>query len=186
MVERDLNSEYFEWLCSLIRDSKPQKHVSYKRLMMYLYHSEFIPSLPMDENRCIDGIDLRYRFGYERGIDIHVIASCLDTSPCSILEMMVALAFYCEEHIMFEPENGIMSGRWFWMMVSNLGLGNMYDSNYDEAILNNVILKFLNRDYSRDGAGGLVYIPNCIYDLRQMDIWYQLMTYFSEIEKNRA
>lgn len=184
--ERDLNSEYFEWLCSLIRDSKPKKHVSYKKLMIYLYHTEFVYVLPMDENRCTDGIDLRYRFGHDRGIDIHIIASCLDTSPCSILEMMVALAFYCEEHIMIDPANGLMSGRWFWMMISNLGLEDMTDSNYDEELVNGIIWAFLNRDYSRDGAGGLVYIPNCRYDLRQIDIWYQLMIYLSEIENNRT
>ena len=131
-MTRDLNSEYFEWLCSLVRDSKPIKHRSYRRLMVFLYHTEFEYNIPMDGNRCADGISLRYRFGYEHGIGDPVIASCLDNNPCSVLEMMVALALRCEEHIMLIPENGLMSGRWFWSMITNLGLDEMYDSNYDE------------------------------------------------------
>lgn len=182
-MARDINSEYFEWLCSLIKDSKPIKGVSYRRLILYLYKTEFTFIHPMDENRCIDGIDLRYRFGYENQIEGPVIASCLDTFPCSILEMMVALAFYCEEHIMVNPDNGLQSGRWFWMMVSSLGLDEMTDTNFDNEYVNQVIWRFLDRQYDSDGRGGLVYIPGCRYDLRTMDIWYQLMTYISEYQE---
>lgn len=183
-MARDINSEYFEWLCSLIRDSKPRKHTSYKKLLVYLYQTEFIYVIPMDGNRYADGIDLRYRFGYEHNIDGPVIASCLDNFPCSILEMMVALAFRCEEHIMYNPDYGLMSGRWFWKMITNLGLENMYDNNFDYEIVNNVIYRFLNRDYSPDGAGSLVYIPNCPYDLSSMEIWYQMQRYLTECMKN--
>ena len=112
---------------------------SYRRLMVFLYHTEFEYNIPMDGNRCADGISLRYRFGYEHGIGDPVIASCLDNNPCSVLEMMVALALRCEEHIMLIPENGLMSGRWFWSMITNLGLDEMYDSNYDENMVNSVI-----------------------------------------------
>jgi len=49
--------------------------------------------LPMDGNRAEDGIDLRYRFGYEKEYEGSTIASYLDNSPCSVLEMLIALAF---------------------------------------------------------------------------------------------
>lgn len=181
-MTRDLNTEYFEWLCSLIRDSKPMKHVSYRKLMQYLYKEEFIYVLPMDGNRYDDGINLRYRFGYEYNIEDPVIASCLDF-PCSVLEMMVALAFRCEEHIMYNPENGFMPGRWFWLMIQNLNLTKMYDSAFDEELVNSIIWRFLNRGYNSDGEGSLVYIPNCQYDLRSMEIWYQMMRYLTEYLK---
>ena len=183
-MTRDINSEYFEWMCSLIRDSKPRKHASYRKLLVYLYHTEFVYIIPMDSNRYADGIDLRYRFGYEHGISEPAIASCLDNSPCSILEMMVALAFRCEEHIMYNPDNGMRSGRWFWRMISNMGLGDMYDSNYDPELVNSIVWQFLNRDYGHDGEGSLVYIPNCKDDLRSIEIWYQMMRYLSECAKN--
>lgn len=182
-MTRDINSEYFEWLCSLVRDSKPIKHRSYRKLMVYLYHTEFEYILPMDRNRCDDGISLRYRFGYEQGFDDTIIASCMDT-PCSVLEMMVALALRCEEHIMQIPENGLMSGRWFWRMISNLGLEEMYDAQYDEDMVNCIIYRFLNRGYGPDGEGSLVYIPNSQYDLSTMEIWYQMMRYLIEYRRN--
>ena len=184
-MTRNINSDYFEWLCSLISDSKPRHGASYKKLLVHLYHTEFKYILPMDGNRYADGIDMRYRFGHENGIELPVIASCLDNNPCSVLEMMVALAFRCEEQIMFDPAYGIRSGRWFWMMVSNLGLGDMYDSRYDPSMVDTIIYNFINRSYEPDGAGNLIYIPNCQYDLRSMEIWYQMMRYLNEYRKNR-
>lgn len=184
-MTQDINSEYFEWLCSLVRDSKPAKHLSYVKLLWYLHSTEFTYIMPMDANRYADGIDLRYRFGYETNHEDPVIASCLDVNPCSLLEMMVALAFRCEEHIMYEPDKGDMAGRWFWMFIKNLGLEDMYDSRFDEEQANSVIWRLLNREYAPDGRGGLVYIPNCQYDLRAMEIWYQMMRYLSEYRRNR-
>ena len=181
-MARDINSEYFDWLCSLIKDSVPNK-ASYHHLLRYLYETEFTFIHPMDENRCVDGINLRYRFGYENHIENPVIASCLDTFPCSILEMMTALAFYCEEHIMVNPDKGLRSGRWFWMMIKNLGLSIMYDSNFDPEYVNRVIWRFLNRSYDRDGKGGLIYIPGFRGDMRELEIWYQLMNYISECQR---
>lgn len=184
MIIHDIDREYFEWLCDLIKDSKPSRMVTYNKLIRYLYNTEFYYTIPMDGNRYEDGINLRYRFGYDRAIDAPVIASYLDINPCSVLEMMVALAFRCEESIMINFDNGVMSGRWFWKMISNLGLDRMDDNNYDEEIVNNIVWRFLNRDYDRDGKGGLVYLPGCPDDLRSMEIWYQMMHYLADYREN--
>ena len=186
MKARDINEEYFNWLCSLVDDSKPSNKYGYTKLLKYLYDTEFIYILPMDGNRYEDGISLRYRFGYEHNIEAPIIASCLDRDkgPCSILEMMVALAHRCEENITFNPELGIMSGKWFWMMVSNLGLGGMTDNCFDDEFVNSVIWRFLDREYSHDGEGGLIYIPNSQYDMRTTEIWYQMMRYLSLYRRN--
>jgi len=181
---RDLNGEYFNWLCSLVQDSKPSRKASYVKLLAYLHENDFIYVLPMDGNRYDDGINLRYRFGYENNIEAPIIASYLDNNPCSILEMMVALAVRCEEHIMIDPNKGLRSGRWFWMMIKNLGLDNMCDSRFDPDLANFVIWRLLNRDYTHDGEGGLVYIPNSRYDMRTTEIWYQMMRYLSEYRRN--
>ena len=183
-MTRDIHSEYFNWLCSLVKDSKPFSRSSYTKLLTYLYRTEFVYIMPMDGNRYADGENLRYRFGYERGIEDPIIASCLDDTPCSILEMMVALAFRCEEHIMFNPAVGTQSGRWFWMMIKNLGLEHMTDRQYNIEYVNSVIWRFLDRQYDADGKGGLIYIPNTKYDLRTMEIWYQMMRYLSEYRRN--
>ena len=178
-MTRDIQSDYFDWLCSIIGDTD-----RYARLLYYLYSTEFVYIIPMDSNRYEDGINLRYQFGEERGIEAPVIASCLDDKPCSILEMMVALSVRCETHIMENPENGKMPGRWFWMMINNLGLIGMTDNRFDLEYVNGVVWRFLDRKYGHDGEGGLVYLPNCRYDLRTMEIWYQMMRYLSEFLRN--
>ena len=71
------------------------------------------------------------------------------------------------------------------MFIKNLGLDDMHDSRFDERQADSVIQRFLNRDYSYDGEGGLIYIPNCQYDLRDMEIWYQMMRYLSEYRRTR-
>ena len=179
----DISNNYFNWLCSLVNDSKPNRE-SYYHLLTFLHSVDFMYIIPMDGNRYADGINLRYRYGRERKIEDPVIASCLDNNPCSVLEMMVALAVRCEEFIMYNPDKGVLSGRWFWMMVENLGLEDMTDSRFDIEPARSVVYRFLARDYSHDGQGGLVYIPNSPYDLRNMEIWYQMQRYLSEYRRN--
>jgi hypothetical protein len=75
-------------------------------------------------------------------------------------------------------------GRWFWMMIKSLGLQDMYDKNFDGEYVNFVVWRFLNREYDRDGKGGLVHIPGILEDLRSMEIWYQMMRYLSNYRRN--
>jgi len=184
MTARNINQDYFAWLISLIGDGLQTK--PFNKLLNYLYDQEFVYILPMDGNRYSDGINLRYRYGYDYGIEDPIIASCLDNKSCSILEMMVALCVRVEEHIMQNPENGLAPGRWFWGMIDNLGLATMTDDRYDIEYVNGVIWRFLNREYGPDGKGGPIYIPNCPYDLRTMEIWYQMMRYLSEYKINEG
>ena len=112
-----------------------------------------------------------------------MIASLLDVVPCSVLEMMLALSIRCEEHIMDDPEIGNRTGEWFWIMIVNLGLGSMDDTRYDEEYVDDILDKFLNREYDADGTGGLFPVRNpryAQYDLRNVDIWYQLNWYLQE------
>lgn len=146
---------------------------------MELHNIEFRYSIQMDENRADDGIELRYRFAREKRCEDYDI-DYLD-GPCSVLEMMIALAIRCEEDIMDDPSYGNRTGQWFWGMVVNLGLGSMTDSRYNKRFVDNCIDIFLNREYEPDGRGGLFRIRNCEYDLRTVEIWYQLCWYLDSI-----
>lgn len=177
----ELNCEYFDWMYRLVCGEQTLKHVSYRKLLLYLHSRDFAFSIAMDGNRAEDGTDLRYRFGYERGLEGPVIASCLDDRPCSILEMMLALSIRCEEHIMDNPEIGDRTGQWFWNMVDNLGLASMTDEKFDVKRTGQIIDRFLDRDYERDGKGGLFTVKHARYDMRTTEIWYQAMWYFDEV-----
>lgn len=184
MTRHELNNEYFEWMCDLVYDSKYSKRFSYRKLLRHLHEIEFVYIIGQDGNRYEDGVDLRYRFGYERNLEGAVIATYLDDKPCSVLEMLIALSLRCEEHIMDNPDIGNRTGQWFWDMIVNLGLESMTDSRFDVDYVDKIIDRFLNRKYNRDGEGGLVKIPNCRYDMRSAEIWYQMMWYLDEVLKN--
>ena len=95
--------------------------------------------------------------------------------------MMIGLAIRCEEWIMDNPNYGNRTRQWFWSMISSLGLGSMHDERFDEAYVKQIVIRFLNREYQPDGRGGLFTIRNCEYDLRDVEIWYQLCWYLDDI-----
>lgn len=182
-MENELNNEYFDWMYQLVCGEQPLKNISYRRLLMHLHSREFVYTIGMDGNRAEDGIDLRYRFGYEHDLEGPVIASCLDNRPCSIFEMMLALSIRCEEHIMDDPDIGNRTGQWFWNMVVNLGLSSMTDSKFDPVKADRIIDRFLNHNYGRNGEGGLFTVQRSRRDMRTTEIWYQAMWYFDEVLK---
>lgn len=173
----DLKERYFDWLYSKVIDPD----ASYRRLLHRLYETEFTFTLPMDENRLVDGLELRYRFGSEMGISNVEIVNRLDIFPCSVLEMMAALAIRCEEDIMDDPDFGNRTSTWFMSMIDNLGLAGMVDPRYDQNYVDRCIRILLNRQYDPNGKGGLFHLRRCNEDLRSVQIWYQMNWYLDEI-----
>ena len=176
-----LDREYFNWMYKLVCGNKHYNSIAYHKLLHALHNTEFTFLIDRDKNRASDGIDLRYQFGYECGYSNDEIARYLDIRPCSVLEMMIALSLNGEQHIMDDPKYGNRTGQWFWGMINNLGLGGMNDNRYDEQYVNDVIDTFLDREYKSNGKGGLFTIRNCEYDLREVEIWYQLCWYLDTI-----
>lgn len=175
--QKGIEGEYFEWLYDYVCKGRSHSTVSYRQLFEHLHQVEFIFSISNDINRARDGVDLRYRFAMEK--DDERIVEILD-GPCSVLEMMVALAIRCEETIMDNTGYGDRTGQWFWDMMSNLGIGLMTDDNYNAIVVDNIINTFLNRGYDPDGRGSLFYIKGCEYDLRELEIWTQLCWYLDK------
>ena len=82
---------------------------------------------------------------------------------------------------MDDPRIGDRTSQWFWGMIVNLGIGAMNDDRFDEKYVDEVIERFLNREYEPDGRGGLFTVKNCDTDLRNVEIWYQLCWYLNGI-----
>lgn len=176
MTRYDVRREYFDWLTNLVCEGRLAKGVSYDKLLNQLHHIKFRYSIPKDENRAANGVALRYHFACEHtGIEDRLLRG-----PCSVLEMMIALASHCEE-IMDDTRMGDRLGQWFWGMITNLGLGGMRDERYDERLVDEVIERFLDREYEPDGRGGLFTVRGCDYDLRRVEIWTQLLWYLDSI-----
>lgn len=173
-----INDEYFEFLCELINARRFSKKTSYRKLLAHLHNIEFTWIIPMDGNRADDGIQLRRKFALHR--DDMTLTNYI-YGPCSVLEMMVALAIRCEDWIMDDSLMGNRSGQWFWGMIHNLGLSQMTDSNFDRDAVDEAIARLLNREYEPDGRGGLFTVRNSEDDLRAVEIWCQLSWYLGSI-----
>lgn len=181
-MNRDqLSNEYFEWMYNLVCSNGHYNKLSYRKLLTFLHNVEFTYIIELDENRVSDGIDFRYRFGYENGYSREDIAEYLDFRPCSVFEMMVSLAFRLEEQIMDDSEYGNRTGQWFWNMLVSLGLGKMSDRNFDKNYVRDVLTRFLNNDYAPNGEGGLFTVSKPKYDMRDTEIWCQAMWYLNEV-----
>ncbi len=180
MTKDELENIYFEWMYGMVCGEPYTGALSWRKLLHRLHDTEFTYLIPMDGNRADDGIDLRYRFGDRYSYDYPLIAAYLDDRPCSVLEMLVALSLRCEEHIMSDPDIGDRTGLWFWKMIVNLGLNFMSDARFDGDHVDRVLCRFLNREYSRNGEGGLFTIRRCQRDLRSVEIWYQMCWYLDQ------
>lgn len=179
-----IHDEYFEWIYDRVMDTPEYSHL--------LDHLNGILYLPvwrtgdehicqMDQNRIGDAISLRYDFAYENGYSAAVINSIFQADECTVLELMAALAIRCETDIMDDPDYGDRTHIWFGYMLKSLGLLDQTDDRYDEDYVNVVIGNLLNRQYSRDGAGGLFYVPGSEQDMRDLDLWYQMHAFLRKV-----
>lgn len=182
MTQRQIREDYFEWMHDLVCGDIYTGENSYRMLLEYLHGVEFTYSIRKDGNRASDGVDLRFRFADEY-LPEYSYSDIVDLfpDPCSVLEMMIGLAIRCEETIMDDPRYGNRMGQWFWKMVVSLGLGAMTDRRFDIRYVEEVIERFLAREYEPDGRGGLFRIRNCDCDLRDVEIWISMLWYLDSI-----
>lgn len=171
-----VRERYFNWILEQI--TTPEIRDEYDKLFRVLDDIEFTWINEYDENRAADGIDLRSKFGEYMGYSYYIWHDALDR-PCSLLEMMAALAIRCEDSIMGDEDFGDRTDVWFWNMVSTMGLEDETDDNIDELYVRGRCLRVLKRDYAPDGFGGFFYIPGR-NDMREVEIWYQLNYWLNE------
>lgn len=177
MIAFEIKELYFNWLYDImnLKYSRESTVTSFESLFRCLHSIPFRWTYRMDENRAADGIGLRKEFYRETG---YVDEEQLD-GPCSVLEMMIALALRCENQIMDNPLYGDRSRFWFWVMVRNLGLGGQTDDMFNEKTVIDAVNKFLDHNYDRDGEGSLFYVRNTQKDHRKMEIWAQMSDYLN-------
>lgn len=178
--------QYILWIYNSIIPEPIRRDDSYLKLIHALHQCKIDHCYQqLDKNRLSDGIDLRNRFiDYINNDEYgHLkVRPLFEGEPCSVLEMLAAMAIRCEEQLMSVPELGNRSSKWFWEMLVNLGLDDMNDYNFNIDYIMSVVNKFLRRDYAPDGKGGLFYIPNCPSDMRNEELWVQLCWYMGQKE----
>lgn len=123
-----MKERYFHWLLKFIGNGFCRKN-SYYELLEYLFNAEYCWSMPMDENRAADGIDLRHRFVTECDEDQEASYVYL-SGPPSVLEVLIALSIKME-YIARGSIDLSKSAQWFWGMIKCLDILDCYDGNFD-------------------------------------------------------
>lgn len=174
-----MSDAYFCWLTGLIGDGYIEGN--YQRLLWKLYSTDYYYDILYDRSRAADGIYLRKIFNKE----CHFLESNTpgigEEKPCSVLEMMVALARKAEDDIMHDPEIGDRTSHWFWEMMLNLGLDIYDDFGYSEESVDHILYVFMHHFYASNGrSGGMFSVRKSNIDMRKTDLWMQLNVYFEE------
>ena len=122
-----------------------------------------------------DGKALRYEFINEQGTD-GVDVYWLELG-CSVLEMLVALAYRAAYETSREP------GDWIWQFMQHLYFTKHNDANWSPGASKTVDKKLdtlIYRTYSPTGRGGLFPLHNAVEDQRKVELWYQMSAYLLE------
>jgi len=170
-----LDARYLDWLYSQLAPARNRNPAhSYWKLASVIFRIEFLWSVPNDDNRIEDGIDLREEFLSEAGEQgdeqFYMIG-------CSVLEMLVALC----RRAQFESTHDVYW--WFRRILDNLNLGEFVDNQFDEdveIIVRDVFHVMIARSYRFDGVGGLFPLKQSDRDQRKLELWYQMSSYILE------
>lgn len=155
------DTTYFEWLCERVDIwGKEEETADYLFKMLYSYH--FI----LDENRSRAGLNLRQEF-----TDIyHAPDEELKTGPCTVFEMLVALA------MSFSENADIPVGTAYHEMIRNLDLS----ARKTEYEVNRIVTDWLDGSFDKDGKGSPFPVIHYTGDVRILDLWSQMNIYIHE------
>lgn len=184
-----LKDEYYDWLVNHKLGGDVMR--KYTKLCSELQDKAFKWFVPNDDNRCEDGLRLRDEFIEAKRLDEkHLEVKYFLRSPCTVLEVLVALSNRISYEMFDLKDQKNHNARWFLEMVTNLGLDVYTDSTTKGDILDEMdavavddrLETLMDRTYAYDGSrGGLFPLkkrpPS---DQRNVEIWYQLMLYLDE------
>lgn len=170
--------EYYNWLLQQINyySTDYKTGEGYDILLEELFNEDFVWSVPNDDNRAEDGLQLREIFTDEENWS----EVPFEGKECSVLEMLIALARKIESEIMWNGDENRTS-EWFWMMISNLKLNQFCDKKFNLNQFLLILNQFLTRNYEKSGSGGLFPLrENGENDQKKVEIWYQMQSFLME------
>ena len=174
---QSIEMTYIHWLCKKIGVHNFDERTSI--LIDALYEKGFYWSVPNDEDRAEDALTLRGEFFEENNLE------SIDENdwPITMLEVLIALARRCD-YIMSDLDNNDNTPRWFWEMLTNVGMDmeslNSYEEDYTIDLIDKLLDRILDRTYGASGRGGLFPLNNPEKDQRTVDLWYQMQAYFND------
>lgn len=163
---------YRHWLANQIANGNPGK--TYRDLTALMFEKPFEWLVPNDDNRVMDGLELRTEFRYAEHIRERALKSI---GPANFLEVLVALS----RRLAFM--GGGDAPGWAWHLMDNLGLRRMYDPLPPRKALQviDILDTCIWRTYEPDGQGGFFPLSRPKEDQTKVEIWYQIPDYLEEL-----
>jgi len=173
-----LDLEYFGWLTSQIAVENSK---SYNELFERMHNLEFVWTVPNDDNRVQDGLELRHEFltTVIHRTENPLAADLQFNKGASILEVLVALS----RRVAWIA--GGDAQHWAWNLIENLRLERSFDPltkgkrNRIENVLHNLVW----RTYDWNGAGGFFPLNEPGEDQTKVEVWYQMNAFVNEIDE---
>ncbi len=178
MIHNDIEELYYKWLMALAFPNEAFQD-QYSDLLMLLYETpyEWDKRFPLDENRYIDGLNLRASFAYKTRLPLQIVSESI-VGPCNMLEMLCAFGVRIDNDIMANPATGYDHGYyWVQRMLKSLGVLRYSKNAWSPYEVRHALTNFMARNYAANGNGGLFYISDSEKDLRAMSIWDQMCYY---------
>lgn len=175
----DIRQLYFRWLTEKANMASP-----FLYLAKLLHQRQFYSTVKRDQNREEDGRNLRKQFLEEIHQATDRNRARLDENPCSVLEVLLALAQRMEDMYKDSPFEKT-TPQWMHELLGNLKIGYLTDGvlvefpEYADMTQKN-ITTFLDRTYQANGDGGLFPLRHPKRDQRELELWAQMGDYCNE------
>ena len=174
-----LDCSYHDYLFNMVDSPYVENHTV---LLDILCRTDFRWSVPNDDNRALDGTEIRYNYQEEFSIPYAEIEELL-LLPCSVIEVICGLAIRMDE-IMRDPVEPHIN-RWFWELIGNLGLLEFSDQSYKKGAWSPLDVKkildiFMDRTYDELGRGGLFPRICCDKNQKEVELFSQMNGYINE------
>lgn len=167
--------KYYQWLLDKVgADREP--HMDYLLLLQTLHRIDYVWRLPMDSNRAQDGLMLRATYMMEQGYIPNIITEDGDVPPASVLEVLIALSYRCENDIIGENH----PDRWFWIAIQNMDLMKCSDDHFNSDYVRQQIDIWLEGRYRKNGQGGPFPLRWPQGDQRNKELWVQMEAFINE------
>lgn len=170
MPMKKIDFDYYDWLCKQI-NIPPNKN-SYNDLFERMHNIEFVWTVPNDNNRLQDALDLRSEFN-------NGTVPGLILDGATFLEVLIALS----RRVAFTA--GGDAGHWAWRLIKNIKLNKMTDPLTEERAkkVDDTLYTVIWRIYQFDGQGGFFPLDFPAEDQTKVEIWYQMNAYVIEKQK---
>lgn len=174
MNSSTLTEDYLRWLEPQLRDEHGNPSKSYWGLLNLMFAKKFVEIIPHDDNRMVDGMDLRVEFAH---VHRTRVTTMRNLGPCSFLEVLIALS-----RRMAFTAGGEAPG-WAWQFLGNLELHRMSDplTRPKQNRASDILDVCIERTYRPDGTGGFFPLAWPDDDMTQVELWYQMNAYIEEL-----